>query len=387
MAKAILVTSSFLPGRGGIESYLAALCEELQPHLAVVAPARREGRSIPDGLGYPTIGYEGPLLYPGPRVRRAVEEAASDHSTDRILFGTPWPLALMGPKLKEGGLSYSVIVHGAEMLVPSVIPGLGGALARALAASDLLLPVSNFTRRKIESFVSRKGIRIPRTEVLRARVDLGRFSPEAASADALMDLGIPTTKKLVLSLGRLVRRKGTHRLLDAIDEMADRVPDVALVVAGTGPQERTLRRRARSCRSPVIFTGRVPEAQLPALYASAQVFALPVADRYLGLDTEGLGVVLVEASASGTPCVTGRSGGTPEAVLDGKTGFVIDAADRSALVDRVVRLLENREAAEMGLAARAHARGEFGERRLPAALLDWLGLGDAEKQRYGEPPT
>ena len=388
MAKALLVTSSFLPGRGGIESYLAMLCDELKPHLAVLAAAQREGQSIPDGLGYPTIGHHGSFLLPTARVRRAVENAAADHETTKILFGTPWPLALMGPSLKRKGLSYSVIVHGAEMLVPSVIPGLGVRLARALGESDLLFPVSDFTRLKIEDVLANKGQSVPPTEVLRARIDLTRFSPRAASRGVLVDLGVPLDKRIVLCLGRLVRRKGVHRLVDAADEIAARVPDVAFVIAGTGPQAKRLTHRARSKVSPVIFTGRVSETQAPALYASAHVFALPVSDRHFGLDTEGLGVVLVEASASGTPCVTGRSGGTPEAVIDGKTGFVIDAADRSALVDRICRLLENAsEAREMGAAARAHAIKEFGERRLPAALLDWLGVVDTGPRGQDVSPT
>jgi phosphatidylinositol alpha-1,6-mannosyltransferase len=176
----------------------------------------------------------------------------------------------------------------------------------------------------------------------------------------------------VLCLGRLVRRKGVQRLVEAMPEIAARVPDAVGVVAGTGPEERALRRRAQQLAAPVVFAGRVPDDEVPAVYSSADVFALPVADRWGGLEVEGLGVVLLEAAACGLACVTGRSGGTPEAVVDGTTGYVIDARDRAALVSAIGKLLDDRDLARrMGEAGRAHVAERFsGE--LPRALVDWL---------------
>src|SRR5687768_15466364 len=114
-----MVTSSFLPGRGGIESYLAELCAVVAPRLAVVAAGAREGKPIPLGLPYRTFVGPGSMLVPGRRVIDATIEAAAACGTDRVLFGTPWPLALTGPKLRSRGLRYAVIVHASEMLVPA----------------------------------------------------------------------------------------------------------------------------------------------------------------------------------------------------------------------------------------------------------------------------
>jgi phosphatidyl-myo-inositol dimannoside synthase len=151
------------------------------------------------------------------------------------------------------------------------------------------------------------------------------------------------------------------------------VPEALLVVAGSGPQERRLRRLALRTRTPVSFTGRVAHEDAPGVYAMADVFALPVADRWFGLDLEGLGVVLLEAAASGVACVTGRSGGTPEAVIDGETGFVVDAHDGEELAGAIVRLLEDRQTArKMGEAGRAHVEAEFSASLPPKPLLDWL---------------
>jgi phosphatidylinositol alpha-1,6-mannosyltransferase len=127
----------------------------------------------------------------------------------------------------------------------------------------------------------------------------------------------------------------------------------------------------------VIFTGRVDDDDAPGVYAAADVFCLPVADRWFGLDTEGLGVVLLEAAACEVPCVTGRSGGTPEAVINGKTGYVIDARDHRALVEAVCAVLDQNEATpsteSMGRRGREHVIAEFSNRKLPERLMQWLG--------------
>ncbi|HEY7875514.1 MAG TPA: glycosyltransferase family 4 protein [Actinomycetota bacterium] len=370
-ADALLVTSSFLPGRGGIESYLAELCAELAPRIAVLAPASRDAAEIPAALGYAVDGVERTMLWPGRRVVDATIAGAARHSTERVLFGTPWPLVLTGPRLARAGLRYSAIVHGAELTVPAAVPGLRHALARSLRGADALFAVSDYTVRSIRGLIGPGG---PSIDLLRARVDLERFRPDADAAAARSAYGIPPDAKVVLCFGRLVARKGVDRLIEALPAITARVPEAVLVVAGTGPELKSLRRLAARRRAPVLFTGRVDDAYAPGLYATASVFSLPVADRWFGLEVEGLGVVLLEAAACGVPCVTGRSGGTPEALVDGETGFVIDARDDAALVDRIAWLLEHPDdAARLGARGREHVAKEFTNRPLPPALLQWLG--------------
>lgn len=367
-----MVSSSFLPGRGGIETYLAELCSALAPRLAVLAPSRRGRERIPGDLSYDTHGYGGRFYVPGPRAARAIVTTASAAGTDRILFGTPWPQVLTAPRLTKAGLRYAAIVHGAELLVPAAIPVVRARLLRALAGAELLLPVSLFTAQRLRELLESAGERVPPMAVLRARVDLDRFHPKAGRETGRERLAIAPDAPMILCLGRMVARKGLDRLVAALPDVDARVPGVTLVLAGTGPEEKALRRAAARVPQRVVFTGRVPDEDAPALYAAADVFALPVADRWRGLDTEGLGVVLLEASACEVPCVTGRSGGTPEAVVDGVTGFVVDARDRARLTGAIVRLLEDRDLArQMGRAGRRHVSDEFGG-RIPEALTQWL---------------
>jgi phosphatidylinositol alpha-1,6-mannosyltransferase len=371
-----MVTSSFLPGRGGIESYLSELADELAPRLAVLAAGRREGQPLPGDLPYLTIPFPGRLVIPGPRAVRSVIEHARRLDLDRVLFGTPWPLALMGPKLRAAGLSYGVIVHGAELLVPAAIPIVRRRLASALAGADIVVAVSEFTAGKVGALLTSQGFEGGDIPILRARVDLDRFHPAADTDLVRKRHDITADTKIVLAFGRLVKRKGIDRLIAALPDIGRAAGDVVLIVAGTGPQLRRLKRLADKVGGRVVFAGRVTEEDAPAYYAAADVFALPVVDRYRGLEVEGLGVVLLEAAASGVPSVTGRSGGTPEAVLHDRTGLVVDASDPAALAGAISNVLNDEaRAVAMGEAGRAHVATMFHRGSFPDELTRWLGKG------------
>lgn len=373
MTDALMVTSSFLPGTGGIESYLAELCDELAPRLAVLAPGARDGMALPRNLPYRTEAGPPFMLAPRPGVTRAIVRTAAEVGTEKVLFGTPWPLVMLAPGLSRAGLSYSVIVHGAEMLVPSAVPGVAGRLAGALAGADVLFPVSDFTGARLQEFLERRGRNVLPIRTLRARVDVTRFRPDLETDGVRARYGLEPDDKIVLCFGRLFPRKGIDRLIAALPAIREREPRARLVIAGTGPEEDRLKKLAGGSPS-IVFTGRVPEDLAPHVYAMADVFALAVGDRYRGLEVEGLGIVLLEAAACEVPCVTGRSGGTPEAVLDGTTGFVIDVTDRDALVDRIAGLLENpRLAKQFGNLGRKHVIENFYETARLEPLLDWLG--------------
>lgn len=374
MPRALLVTTSFLPGRGGIESYLAELCLELAPDLAVLAPAQRDGKPIPSDLPYRTFPYASQTVVPGTAMVRAIDEAARELGVDRILFGTPWPLSLIAPRVAALGYPYGFIVYGAELLVPTAAPGLRGLILDVLARSDFVLSCSNYTLDRLAGMLRGRGFDMPPHERLPARVDMSRFRPDVDTSAIRSQLGLSDDDRIVLSFGRLVERKGVHRMIDVMGEVNRRVPEAVFVVAGGGPEERNLRRQAEVSGGRVVFAGRVAEEDAPALFATADVFTLPVVDRHFGLEIEGLGVVMLEAGACGTPSVIGRSGGSPETVVDGETGYVIDARDRGVLADRVGYLLARPdEAAEMGRKARAFVEREFAAVPLPPPLLSWLG--------------
>jgi phosphatidylinositol alpha-1,6-mannosyltransferase len=147
-------------------------------------------------------------------------------------------------------------------------------------------------------------------------------------------------------------------LIRAMPAIRRRVPDAVLMVVGGGPYRNTLQRltHAHGLTEHVRFTGGVPGDELPAHHAMADVFAMPCRTRGAGLDVEGLGIVYLEASATGVPVVAGRSGGAPETVRDGETGFVVDGTDVGAIATAVGELLADPDrAAAMGAAGRQWA--------------------------------
>jgi phosphatidylinositol alpha-1,6-mannosyltransferase len=159
-------------------------------------------------------------------------------------------------------------------------------------------------------------------------------------------------------------RKGQDSLIRALPRIQERTgQDVALLIVGGGPYRADLQALVdqMGLGSDVVITGGVPWEELPAHYAAGDVFAMPCRTRQGGWDVEGLGIVYLEASATALPVVSGDSGGAPDAVREGETGFIVGGRDQDALVARVSQLLTDRElAAAMGRAGREWVEGSWG---------------------------
>jgi phosphatidylinositol alpha-1,6-mannosyltransferase len=163
-------------------------------------------------------------------------------------------------------------------------------------------------------------------------------------------------RPVIVCVSRLVPRKGQDTLVRALPEVRRAIPGTALLLVGAGPYQAELVRLAAShgVADAVVFTGGVPHAELPAHYAAGDVFAMPCRTRRRGLDVEGLGIVYLEAAATGLPVVAGDSGGAPDAVLDGQTGYVVGGRDVGAVAERLVELLRDADLRRrMGAAGRA----------------------------------
>jgi phosphatidylinositol alpha-1,6-mannosyltransferase len=184
-------------------------------------------------------------------------------------------------------------------------------------------------------------------------VDVATFRPDVDGSAIRERYGL-TGRKVVVCVSRLMPRKGQDVLVRALPAIRSRVPDAALLIVGEGPYRRQLERLVDSLRlgPHVVLAGVVPWSELPAHYAAGDVFAMPCRTRNGGLDVEGLGIVYLEASATGLPVVAGDSGGAPDAVLDGETGYVVPGRDAATVADRVAGLLTDES-----LAARLGARG------------------------------
>jgi phosphatidylinositol alpha-1,6-mannosyltransferase len=298
------------------------------------------------------------VLLPTPAVARRAAQVARAYDCDTVWFGAAAPLGLLAPGLRRrAGITRAVaLTHGHEVGW-AALPGARGLLRRIGRGTDVVTYLGEYQRVRLARVLD------PVTTLRRLApgVDVAAYAPTVDGSTVRARYGL-ADRPVVVCVSRLVPRKGQDLLVAALPEIRRRVPDAALLLVGGGPYRATLERLAREAgvAAHVVFTGAVPWDGLPAHYAAGDVYAMPCRTRRGGLDVEGLGIVYLEASASGLPVVAGDSGGAPDAVRDGETGYVVSGRDRSALVARVVGLLTDRDLARrMGAAGRAWVDAEW----------------------------
>lgn len=371
-----MVTNDFPPRPGGIQSYLHALATRLPDQdLVVYAPAwEHSSGSHPEfdaDQPFPVVRHPGGLMLPTRSVARRAREIMRAEQCDTVWFGAAAPLALLAPQLRAAGAERVIAsTHGHEVGW-SMLPVARQALRRIGSTTDVVTFVSKYTRSR---FASAFGPRAA-LEYLPSGVDTEQFQPNFAARKEIRTRYGLGDRPTAVCVSRLWPRKGQDMLIRALPDIRRRVPEAALLLVGGGPYQDRLRALAEQLGvvEHVIMTGRVPWEELPAHYVAGDVFAMPCRTHGRGLDVEGLGIVYLEASASGLPVVAGRSGGAPETVLDGVTGNVVDGRDVAQIAESVGALLADPTwASEMGEAGRRwvsrHWRWQDIARRLARLL-------------------
>ena len=356
MSRVLLVTNDFPPRRGGIQSYLVDLVRRLaaagEHTLTVYAPQWKDADAFDAQTdGYRVVRHPGTLMLPVPSVDAQMRRLIAENDIDTVWFGAAAPLALLAQRARQAGARRVLAsTHGHEVGW-SMLPGARSVLRRIGEGSDVVTYVSRYTRGRFASAFGPHAA----LEHLPPGVDTERFRPEPARRAEMRNRYGLGERPTVLCLSRLVPRKGQDMLIRALPAIRQRVDGAALVIVGGGPYLDTLRGLAErsGVTDHVTFTGGVPVAELPAHHAMADVFAMPCRTRGAGLDVEGLGIVFLEASATGVPVVAGSSGGAPETVQHNKTGMVVDGTSVQQIADTVGELLADPDrAAAMGAAGR-----------------------------------
>jgi phosphatidyl-myo-inositol dimannoside synthase len=315
------------------------------------------------------------LMLPVPAVARRAAAIAREHGCDTVLFGAAAPLGLIAPALrKRADVTRAVaLTHGHEAGW-AALPGARALLRRIGDEVDVVTYLGEYFRVRLARALSPQAQR--RMARLAPGVDTSFFRPGSGgptSGEAIRRrLGLDD-RPVVACVSRMVPRKGQDTLIRAWPEIKAQVKDAVLLLVGDGPYAPALKRQARRRAHgiDVIFTGPVPWPELPGYYDAADVFAMPCRTRRGGLDVEGLGIVYLEASATGLPVVGGDSGGAPDAILDGETGYVV--RNGPGVVAHVTELLRDpakaRAMGEKGLAwVEREWREELAAARLEAIL-------------------
>ena len=366
MAGHLLVTNDFPPKIGGIQSYLWELWRRLPPAETTVLTTPYAGAAEFDRVApIRIVRARQPVLLPTPGLVRRVRQVADEVGASLIVLDPAIPLGLIGPALRR---PYGVLIHGAEVAVPGRLPVSGQVLAGVLRRARVVVAAGPYPAAEAGRLLRDESG--TRAVVVPPGVDAVRFHPldAAARRTARESFGLPPDGRLVVSVSRLVPRKGMDTLIAAARRLAPSLPDLTVAIAGRGRDRRRLDQLARG--APVRLLGPVPAERLAELYGAADVFAMVCRDRWGGLEQEGFGIVFLEAAACGVAQVAGDSGGAADAVIDGETGFVVRHPDRPGdVADALARVLDDSALrARLGAAARARAAQDFNYDTLAAGL-------------------
>ena len=247
------------------------------------------------------------------------------------------------------GIPYINYIHGEEITTEVPYRLFGRRRRHYLHNASAVVAVSEFTRRAL---IEQMGVPAERIALIVNGVDSERFQPGPKSEALLARYGL-TGKQVLLTVGRLVERKGIDTTIRALPRILERCPDARYLIVGTGDYRTELEAlvAAQGVQEQVIFAGRVPYDELVAHYQLCDLFVMP--NRELANhDTEGFGLVFLEANACAKAVVAGRAGGVVEAVRHGETGLNVDGDDVGAVADAITELLEDD--------ARRSAMGERG---------------------------
>jgi phosphatidylinositol alpha-1,6-mannosyltransferase len=359
-----VITNDFPPRPGGIQQYVHNLLVRLDEAEVTVLTSRWDGWQAFDAAQpFDVVRAPTTMLLPTPSALRQAIELTRKVKPDLVLFGAAFPLGLLAGRITAAtGVPCMGFSHGVEVAMAAT-PVARALMGKVAADLRLLTAVSGWAAGKVERAARD---RCP-VELLVSGVSVEDYNPSVDGSGVREANGLGDDPVCVC-VSRLVPRKGQDVLIGAWPLVLAKVPSARLLIVGGGPYDKRLRElagRTGPTGGRVHFTGAVPWEALPAHYAAGDVFAMPCRTRWGGLDLEALGVVFLEAAATGLPVVAGDSGGAPETVEHGATGLVVDGRSRAEVADAVAGLLADPE--------RARAWGEAGRRRIEAEF-SWTAV-------------
>jgi len=347
--KILCITNDFGPRAGGIETFIIGLVERLPKDSVIVFTSKQEhsepfDRAWRENFGVEVIRDRSKILLPTYRVSRRTRALIKERRVESVFFGAAAPLGLLARGARRAGAKRIVaLTHGHEVWWAKLWP-FSWAIKRIGKDVDVLTYLGDYTRNAISKALSKSS----QQKIVRLApgIDTEHFSPSKKSPRIRKELGLED-KKIIVSVGRLVHRKGQDFLIDALPLIAQDVPSVHLLLVGEGPYREQLEKREISLGvlDRITFSGRVQYAELPEYICAGDIFAMPSRSRLAGLEVEGLGIVYLEASSCGLPVIGGVSGGAPDAVLEGETGFSVDGKSANAIAAASITLLNNPELA------------------------------------------
>ena len=356
MEKILCITNDFGPRAGGIETFVMGLIERLPASRVIVYTSAQDNtepydRKWLEDFGVEVVRDKAKILLPTPGVAYCVNALVRERNVSTVFFGAAAPLGLLSKGLRRAGVKHIVaLTHGHEVWWSKVWPF---TLAMKIISRQVnhLTYLGEFTRSAIAQSISKSAGQS--MVKIAPGIDTDHFYPQDAT-HLRSELGL-VHKKVIVSVGRLVHRKGQDVLIEAMPTIIEQVPEAHLLMIGEGPYRSYLETRVKSLgiQESVTFIGRIQYADLPEYICVGDIFVMPSRSRLAGLEVEGLGIVYLEASACGLPVIAGNSGGAPDAVLHGETGLVVDGTRKADVAAATVELLlDSKRSKAMGARGR-----------------------------------
>ena len=347
--KVLFVTNDFGPRTGGIETFIIGLIERRAFASTIVYTSAQANSQEYDQMwekkyGVKVIRDSSRILLPTPKVARRISALIKAEGISVAAFGAAAPLGLLAHSMKRSGIVRIVaLTHGHEVWWAKVFP-CNLLLRRIGTGVDSLTYLGEYTRQMI----SRPLTQSAKSAMIKIApgIDTDHFSPR--NSDNLRQSLQLSQKKVIVCVARLVHRKGQDKLIDAMPSILESISNAHLLLVGQGPYQQKLVKRVKKLglEESVTFVGRINYEQLPEYICAGDLFAMPSRSRFGGLEVEGLGIAYLEASACGLPVIAGSSGGAPDAVVDGKSGEVVDGTDITAIAKTVVKFLRDPEGSQ-----------------------------------------
>ncbi|MCX5667248.1 MAG: glycosyltransferase family 4 protein [Candidatus Omnitrophica bacterium] len=277
-----------------------------------------------------------------------------------LIIVNTWSIAGVAAFLikKITGVPYVVFAHGLDVYAPRTSPKALRLMKLVLKNASVVAANSGFTKTLVEKIEPRA-----KALVIHPAADPGRFAPDIPRKPKVCE-GV----KVILTVGRLVGCKNHETVIRAMPEVVRIYPDTVYLIIGEGPEEKALEDLALALglEDKAVFLSGVKDSELAAYYHSCDIFVLASKEISGQGLVEGFGIVFLEAGLCAKPVIGGRSGGIPDAVLDGVTGILVDPMDEGAIASAIIRLLSDRELAKK--------MGENGKRRVESEFnLDAFG--------------
>ena len=358
LGKILCITNDFGPRAGGIETFVIGLIERApKGSIIVYTSAQGDTTTYDQGwlrdFGVEVIRDSSKILLPSPRVIRSVKKIIGRDSIKQVFFGAAAPLGVMARGLrKKGVVNIVALTHGHEVWWAKLWP-FSSAISFIGRNVDHLTYLGDFTKNEISKALSPKA----RSKLVKIApgIDTDHFAPDPISAQLRKDLGL-VDKKVIVSVGRLVHRKGQDILIQSMPAVLAKHPTAHILMVGEGPYRKELTKMVSELNlaDAVTFIGRIQYIELPRYICAGDIFVMPSRSRLAGLEVEGLGIVYLEASSCALPVIAGRSGGAPDAVDEDVTGYSVDGTSTLEVSKAIIKMLDDPiKAREMGQAGRS----------------------------------